>query len=79
MDIHHRVGARARRSHDVEPGFRRDRHEHDSDSHVERLQRDKIGIVKRPGQDAERSESLALAQLLIVSHLVGAFDGAFEL
>ena len=45
----------------------------------ERLQRDKIGVVKRPGQDAERSESLALAQLLIVSHLVGAFDGAFEL
>jgi hypothetical protein len=35
--------------------------------------------VKRPGQAAERSESLALAQLLIVSHLVGAFDGAFEL
>jgi hypothetical protein len=45
----------------------------------ERLQRDKIGVVKRPGQDVERSESLALAQLLIVSHLVGAFDGAFEL
>ena len=45
----------------------------------ERLQRDKIGVVKRPGQGAERSESLALAQLLIVSHLVGAFDGAFEL
>ena len=45
----------------------------------ERLKRDQIGIVKRPGRDAERSESLALAQLLIVSHLVGAFDGAFEL
>jgi phosphoribulokinase len=45
----------------------------------ERLQRDQIGIVRRPGQEPERSEALALAQLLIVSHLVGAFDGAFEL
>ena len=45
----------------------------------ERLQRDRIGMVRRPGRDPERSESLALAQLLIVSHLVGAFDGAFEL
>jgi hypothetical protein len=36
-------------------------------------------MVRRPGRDPERSESLALAQLLIVSHLVGAFDGAFEL
>ena len=45
----------------------------------ERLQRDGIGMVKHPGRDPERSESLALAQLLIVSHLVGAFDGAFEL
>jgi phosphoribulokinase len=45
----------------------------------ERLQRDQIGVVRRPGHDPERSESLALAQLLIVSHLVGAFDGAFEL
>jgi phosphoribulokinase len=45
----------------------------------ERLQRDRIGTVKRPGQEPERSESLALTQLLIVSHLVGAFDGAFEL
>ena len=45
----------------------------------ERLQRDRIGMVRRPGRDSERSESLALAQLLIVSHLVGAFDGAFEL
>lgn len=43
------------------------------------LQRDRIGIVRRPGQPEERSESLALAQLLIVSYLVGAFDGAFEL
>ncbi|MEP6757698.1 MAG: phosphoribulokinase [Actinomycetota bacterium] len=45
----------------------------------ERLQRDRIGMVRGPGRDPERSESLALAQLLIVSHLVGAFDGAFEL
>ena len=42
-------------------------------------QRDRIGMVRGPGRDPERSESLALAQLLIVSHLVGAFDGAFEL
>jgi phosphoribulokinase len=45
----------------------------------ERLQRDQIGIVRRPGREPERSEALALAQLFIVSHLVGAFDGAFEL
>lgn len=45
----------------------------------ERLQRDRIGVVRRPGKPEERSESLALAQLLIVTHLVGAFDGAFEL
>jgi phosphoribulokinase len=44
-----------------------------------RLQRDRIGTVLRPGGDGERSEALALAQLLIVSHLVGALDGAFEL
>lgn len=44
-----------------------------------RLQRDRIGVVRRPGSGEERSESLALAQLLIVTHLVGAFDGAFEL
>jgi phosphoribulokinase len=45
----------------------------------ERLQRDRIGVVRRPGHAAVRSESLALAQLLIVSHLVGTFDGTFEL
>jgi hypothetical protein len=45
----------------------------------ERLQRDRIGIVRRPGRGEERSEALALAQLVIVTHLVGAFDGAFEL
>jgi phosphoribulokinase len=44
-----------------------------------RLQRDRIGMVLRSGGDGERSEALALAQLLIVSHLVGALDGAFEL
>jgi phosphoribulokinase len=45
----------------------------------ERLQRDRIGVVRVPGSGERRSESLALAQLLIVSHLVGALDGAFEL
>jgi len=44
-----------------------------------RLQRDRIGVVTRPHGGAERSEALALVQLLIVSHLVGALDGAFEL
>ncbi len=43
-----------------------------------RLQRERIGMVLRGG-GKQRSESLALAQLLIVSHLVGALDGAFEL
>jgi hypothetical protein len=45
----------------------------------DRLQRDQIGVVRKPGQPEIRSEALALAQLLIVVHLVGAFDGAFEL
>ena len=45
----------------------------------DRLQRDRIGIVRRGDGSEERSEALALAQLLIVSHLVGALDGAFEL
>jgi hypothetical protein len=45
----------------------------------DRLQRDRIGVVRRPGHDEERSESLALAQLLVVAFLVGRFDGAFEL
>jgi len=44
-----------------------------------RLQRDRIGVVRKPGQPEIRSEALALTQLLIVAHLVGAFDGAFEL
>jgi phosphoribulokinase len=45
----------------------------------ERLRRDRIGVVRRSGRGEDRSEALALAQLLVVSHLVGAFDGAFEL
>ncbi len=45
----------------------------------ERLQRDRIGIVLKPGKGEDRSESLALAQLVIVTYLVGAFDEAFEL
>jgi len=45
----------------------------------ERLQRDRLGIVRRPGHGEERSESLALTQLLIVTHLVGALDGALDL
>ena len=45
----------------------------------DRLQRDRIGVIRKPGQPEIRSEALALAQLLIVTHLVGAFDGAFEL
>ena len=45
----------------------------------DRLQRDRIGIVRIPGQGERRSEALALVQLLIVSHLVRALDGTFEL
>jgi phosphoribulokinase len=45
----------------------------------DRLQRDRIGVVRVPGEGERRSEALALAQLLIVTHLVGALDGAFEL
>jgi len=45
----------------------------------DRLQRDRIGIVRRPGRGEERSESLALTQLLIVAFLVGHVDGAFDL
>ncbi|GIU97971.1 MAG: phosphoribulokinase [Actinomycetota bacterium] len=44
-----------------------------------RLQRDRLGIVRQPGRPPVRSEALALAQLLIVAHVAGAFDGAFEL
>jgi phosphoribulokinase len=45
----------------------------------DRLQRDRIGQYRHPEGGERRSEALALAQLLIVSHLVGALDGAFEL
>ncbi len=45
----------------------------------DRLHRDRIGVVRNPERGEDRSEALALAQLLIVSHLVGALDGAFEL
>jgi phosphoribulokinase len=45
----------------------------------DRMQREKVGVVRRPGEGDRRSEALALTQLLIVSHLVGALDGAFEL
>lgn len=44
-----------------------------------RLHRDRIGIVRTPGEGERRSEALALTQLLIVTHLVGPLDGAFEL
>ncbi|MDP9329469.1 MAG: phosphoribulokinase [Actinomycetota bacterium] len=45
----------------------------------DRLHRERIGMVRHPEGGEVRSEALALAQLLIVSHLVGALDGAFEL
>jgi hypothetical protein len=45
----------------------------------DRLQRDRIGRYRHPEGGERRSEALALAQLLIVSHLVGALDGSFEL
>lgn len=45
----------------------------------DRLQRDRIGVVRTPGHGERRSEALALAQLLIVTHLVGALGGASEL
>jgi phosphoribulokinase len=45
----------------------------------DRLHRDRIGMVRHAELGERRSEALALAQLLIVAHLVGALDGAFEL
>jgi phosphoribulokinase len=45
----------------------------------EGLNWERIGVVRHPERGEERSEALALSQLLIVSHLVGALDGAFEL
>ena len=44
-----------------------------------RLQRERIGMVRTPGKGERRSEALALTQLLIVAHLIGALDGAFDL
>ena len=45
----------------------------------DRLQRERIGIVRTPGLPERRSEALALTQLLIVASLVGVLDGAFDL
>ena len=45
----------------------------------EQLNGERIGVVRHPERGEERSEALALSQLLIVTHLVGALDGAFEL
>lgn len=45
----------------------------------DRMQWERIGVVRHPGHGERRSEALALSQLLIVAHLVGAFDGAFGL
>ncbi len=45
----------------------------------DRLMRDRIGVVRVPGQGAIRSEALALTQLLIVTSLIGALDAAFDL
>jgi phosphoribulokinase len=45
----------------------------------DRMQRERIGVVRHPEHGERRSEALALAQLIIVAHLVGALDGAFDL
>jgi phosphoribulokinase len=45
----------------------------------DRMQWERIGMVRHPERGEQRSEALALAQLLIVSHLVGALDDAFDL
>lgn len=45
----------------------------------DRLMRERIGMVRTPGRGERRSEALALTQLLIVAHLIGALDGAFDL
>jgi len=45
----------------------------------DRLMRERIGMVRTPGRGERRSEALALTQLLIVVHLIGMFDGAFDL
>jgi phosphoribulokinase len=45
----------------------------------EPLHWERIGVVRHPERGEERSEALALSQLLIVSHLVGTLEGVFEL
>ena len=45
----------------------------------DRMQWERIGVVRHPEHGERRSEALALAQLLIVSHLVGTLDGASDL
>ena len=45
----------------------------------DRMRWEQIGMVRRPEHGEQRSEALALSQLLIVAHLVGALDGASEL
>ena len=45
----------------------------------DRMQWERIGMVRHPERGEERSEALALSQLLIVSHLVGVLDGALNL
>ena len=45
----------------------------------DRLQWERIGVIRHPERGQQRSEALALAQLLIVSHAVGALDGASDL
>jgi hypothetical protein len=45
----------------------------------EPLNWERIGVVRHPERGEERSEALALSQLLIVSHLVGTLEGVFEL
>jgi hypothetical protein len=45
----------------------------------DRMQWERIGMVRHPERGEERSEALALSQLLIVSCLVGVLDGALHL
>ena len=44
----------------------------------DRMQWERIGVVRHPERGEERSEALALASSSSSSHLVGALDGAFE-
>jgi phosphoribulokinase len=45
----------------------------------DRMRWERIGLVRHPERGEERSEALALSQLLIVSYLVGVLDGALNL